>query len=110
MTGTIGQHHPVRDPSEETDWKEIDRGGVAAAGCLMAATSALITGGLLFLNGSLVLATVKTLDQMGTPLMDNPKTAQFLVFTVPVMMVVAEWIMIDYVRRRLRFGRGASTE
>lgn len=72
------------------------------SGCVIAFGSALLTGGLLFINGSLVMAVLAALARTGPSWTSKPEFSQFILFLVPVLMVVAEWIMIDYLRSRFR--------
>lgn len=60
--------------------------------------SAAISGGLLFVNGSFVLAVTTVLADGVVPVIQDPRVSQFILFTVPLAMVVAEWMMIDYLR------------
>ena len=68
----------------------------------MALGSAVLTGFMLFINGSLVLAVLSALARTGPSWASHPELSQFALFLVPVLMVVAEWMMIDYVRTRFR--------
>ncbi|TWT49079.1 hypothetical protein Pla22_42710 [Rubripirellula amarantea] len=77
-----------------------DEKSTVAAGCLSAAVSASITSLMLFINGALVMAVLSALAQSGPEWAGNPKFTQFMVFTIPVALVVAQWMMIDYVRTR----------
>ena len=82
-----------KQPSDET--------GVAAAGCAIGIGSALFTCLLLYLNGLLVLVVISALKQPGgSSWADDEKIAQCALFLVPVILVVVEWMMIDYVRTR----------
>jgi hypothetical protein len=68
----------------------------------MALGSALLTCLMLFVNGSLVMAVLTAFARSGPPWLSKPEFSQFMLFLVPVLLVVAEWMMIDYVRTRLR--------
>lgn len=57
---------------------------------------------MLFINGSLVLAFLAAFDRIGPDWMRNPSFAQFMLYLVPVLLVVVEWMMIDYVRSRFQ--------
>jgi len=59
-----------------------------------------VTGLLLFINGAIVLLFVRAMVQSGTSLFSRSDIAQLLLLAVPVVMVVVQWKMIDYVRRR----------
>ena len=71
------------------------------AGCLSALGSALLTGFLLFLNGGLVLAILNALASGGLPFLRTESFSQFVVLIGPVVLVIIQWIMIDYVRTRV---------
>jgi hypothetical protein len=71
------------------------------AGCLYATISALVTSLMLLINGSFVMAILSALTINELPLVSNPRFSQFLLFTIPVLMAVGQWMMIDYVRTRL---------
>lgn len=91
--------NPTRDFEEEPE-------RLATSGCLMSIGSAAVTGLLLFVNGSFVLAVISALSSSGIPLIGNPQVSQFFLFTLPIGMVVVQWLMIDYVRKRLSIHRG----
>ena len=78
-----------------------DERSTIAAGCLMAMASALVTALMLFVNGSLVMALLSAFAENGPPWLSNPRFNQFVLFTVPVLLVIGQWIMIDYVRTRI---------
>lgn len=82
--------------------------GALASGCVVALSSALLTCLLLFINGSLVWALLSALAKSGPSWLARPESSQFLLFLVPVLLVVAEWMMIDYVRTR--FSRRVDTD
>lgn len=71
-------------------------------GCLYAATSTAVTCVLLFINGSMVTAIYSAAAETGPAVMHDPRLIQFVLFVGPVLLVVAEWMMIDYVLGRLR--------
>ena len=79
-----------------------DERNIVTAGCLIATGSAVLTGFLLFINGSLVMAILAALAQSGPEWMAKPAFSQFMLFAMPVLLVVIEWMMIDYVRTRFR--------
>lgn len=70
-------------------------------GCLLAMGSAILTCLMLFINGSLVMAVLSAVTRAGHSWTSNPKLSQFMLFFVPVLLVIAEWAMLDYVRTRL---------
>ncbi len=77
-----------------------DELGVATAGCAIGIGSALFTCFLLYLNGSLVLAVISALQVSGDTWFEDERVAQCALFLLPVVLVVIEWMMIDYVRTR----------
>lgn len=66
--------------------------------------SAAVSGVLLFINGSFVLALTTVLGASEVPLMSKAEFAQTLLFTLPFAMLVIEWMMIDYIRRHVTIG------
>jgi uncharacterized membrane protein YhdT len=84
-------------------WRgNADECNIVTAGCLIATGSAVLTGFLLFINGSLVMAILAAFAQSGPEWMAKPAFSQFMLFAMPVLLVVIEWMMIDYVRTRFR--------
>lgn len=72
------------------------------AGCFFAVASAAVTCMLLFINGSMVTAVYSAAAETGPAVMEDPRLIQFALFVGPVLLVVAQWVMIDYVTSRLR--------
>lgn len=73
-----------------------------AAGCVFALTVALVTGILLLLNGALVLALLKQTSNQLPQFVRKPQILQFLLFFLPVVLAVAEWILLDAIRALFR--------
>ena len=71
-------------------------------GCLFAIASTLLTCLLLFINGGLVQAAYAMLTPSGPAILRDAKVSQFVLFVGPVLLVVIEWVMIDFVTSRLR--------
>lgn len=85
-------------------WKSsVDERKTVTTGCIFAIGSALLTSLMLFINGSLVMAIITAMQRSGLAWMGNPEFSQFLLFTVPVALVIVQWLMIDYVRTRVRW-------
>lgn len=83
-------------------WRvETDEESTMTTGCVMALGSALLTCLMLFVNGSLVMAILTAIASSGPTWLSKPEFSQFMLFLVPVLMVIAEWMMIDYLRARL---------
>jgi hypothetical protein len=80
----------------------VDEQSTMTTGCVIAFGSAMLTGFMLFINGSLVLAVLTAIGRTGPSWASKPEFSQFMLFLMPVLMVVAEWMMIDYVRTRFR--------
>ena len=72
------------------------------AGCLLAFGSALLTSAMLFINGSLVFALLSAFASGGLSWASKPEVSQFLLFFLPVVLMVLEWKMIDYARSRFQ--------
>ena len=81
---------------------DADHQGTLAGGCLIAFASAMLTGLMLFINGSFVWALLAVFAKSGPSWASKPEFMQFFLFVLPVFLVVPEWIMIDYVRSRVR--------
>lgn len=96
--------------ARETGLSEKVSSGASAAGCLAALGSALMTGFLLFLNGGVVLAALNALSSGGVIWLRNESFSQFIVLIGPVILVVIQWMMLDYLRTRLVQRRVKSTE
>jgi uncharacterized membrane protein YhdT len=60
-----------------------------------------VTVGLLFLNGGLVMALLNVVAQEGASWLRNEQFMQFSLFAAPVLLLVVEWMMIDFLRTRL---------
>ena len=83
-----------------TGRSNADERSTMTAGCVMAVGSALLTCFMLYVNGSLVMAVLTALARSGPSWTSKPGFSQFMLFLIPVLLVIAEWMMIDYVRTR----------
>ena len=92
---------PSADPVLPSANGRDDRRALAG-GCLLSLGSAFVTCLMLFINGSLVLAFLATFAGSGPAWMSNPRFAQFMLFLLPVVLAVVQWMMIDYVRSKFR--------
>ena len=94
--------------AEKRDKNKIENPGVGlTSGCLFALASTLITCLLLFINGGLVAAICDSVmgpdEQIITLLStDSNGVIQFILFVGPVLLVIVEWMMIDFVIDRIR--------
>ncbi len=79
--------------------------GISTMGCFLvmgsALVSALMTALLLLINGSLVMAVMPFFIQSGPPWLASPGLSQFVLFAAPVLLVIGQWMMMDYLRTRL---------
>ena len=75
---------------------------VLPAGCAFTLGSAAMTCLLLLVNGSLVMALLDSVPNTAPAWARKPEFVQFMLFALPVLLVVVQWITIDYVRGRLR--------
>lgn len=82
--------------------QQVSGSQTLAAGCLASLASAALTCLLLFVNGSLVMALLVAAAGWGLPWVRNPQVSQFLLFSLPVVLTIIQWIAIDYVRTRFR--------
>lgn len=71
-------------------------------GCLFATASTLLTCFMLFINGGLVAAICNAALRSGANIMRTQGVHQFCLFVGPVVLVVIQWMMIDYVVNRVR--------
>lgn len=76
-----------------------------AVGCLYAVWVAGATSLLLVFNGSLTLLIIRSLADAGHAWADRADVAQLLLLTTPVLLVVAEWKLVDRLSRLLNLGR-----
>ncbi len=75
---------------------------VLPAGCLLTLLSAGLTCLLLLINGSLVMAALDSIPSTAPNWVKKPEFIQFMLFLVPVLLVVVQWMLIDYVRAKFR--------
>ncbi len=68
----------------------------------MAFGSAILSCLMLFINGSLVMAVLTAFAVSGPSWATKPEFSQFMLFLIPVVLVVVQWMMIDYVRSRFQ--------
>ena len=92
----------AENTSPPAELSKANERGVIAGGCLLAIGSALVTCLMLFINGSLVLAILSAVASAGPAWLSNRRFAQFMLFSLPVLLAVVQWMMIDYVRTRFR--------
>lgn len=90
------------NPPQERMPRQRSAASGVGPGCLYAATSTVVTCVLLFINGSMVTAIYAAVAETGPAVMHDPRLLQFVLFVGPVLLVVAQWVMIDYVLSRLR--------
>ena len=79
-----------------------DQASGLAQGCVFATASTLITCVLLFINGGLMAAICNAALRSGVVFMRTTGVQQFCLFVGSVLLVVIQWIMIDYVVNRVR--------
>ncbi|HBJ37270.1 MAG TPA: hypothetical protein DDZ51_21445 [Planctomycetaceae bacterium] len=76
--------------------------GVTTSGCLLILASALLSCVLLFLNGGLTMALINAVGERGYNWLNDDRITQFLVLVGPVLLLVIQWTMIDYLRTHLQ--------
>src|SRR5690606_30081530 len=89
----------ILDDDETIDIRSLT--GPTSSGRVVVMTSALISCVLLFLNGGVVMAVVHALDDRGFRFASDDRITQFLVLIGPVLLLIIQWMMIDYLRARL---------
>lgn len=72
-----------------------------SSGCVGVFVSAIASCVLLFLNGGVVMAILNALDDQNWTLFRDDQLSQFSVLIGPVIMLVIQWRMIDYLRDHL---------
>ena len=73
-----------------------------AGGCIMVSGSALISCGLLILNGAFVMALLSAIAASGSKWLEGEKLSQFLLFSLPLALLIVQWYLIDTARWILR--------
>ncbi|MEL6110629.1 MAG: hypothetical protein AAFU85_31875 [Planctomycetota bacterium] len=68
-----------------------------SAGIVSALLSALATGFLLLINGALVLVLLGSAASITPPWLSRDGVLQFLLFLIPLVLVVVEWMIWDFV-------------
>ncbi len=76
--------------------------GVATSGCALIFASAILSCILLFLNGGLTMALINAIGERGYTWVGDDRITQFLVLVGPVLLLVIQWSMIDYLRTHLQ--------
>lgn len=76
--------------------------GVTTSGCVLIFASAMLSCILLFLNGGVTMALINAIGERGYNWVNNDRITQFLVLFGPVLLLVMQWTMIDYLRTRLQ--------
>lgn len=76
--------------------------GVTTSGCVLIFASAMLSCILLFLNGGVTMALINAVGERGYNWVNNDRITQFLVLFGPVLLLVMQWTMIDYLRTRLQ--------
>ncbi|WP_153557626.1 hypothetical protein [Roseimaritima sediminicola] len=83
------------------DEQTSDRSG-CFPGCLYVLGLAAVTGVLLYVNGAMSLAVLRALSQSGPQWLRDPRAVQFLLFAMPVLLLVLQWMVFDLVLRVVR--------
>jgi len=77
-------------------------GGVTTSGCMLIFTSAILSCVFLFLNGGVTMALINAAGERGYNWVNDDRITQFLVLVGPVLLLIIQWTMIDYLRSRLQ--------
>lgn len=89
---------------EWEDEQKIDERSLlkpTSSGCLVILASAVVSCILLFLNGGLVMALINVFADRDLPYAQDGRISQFIVLIGPVLLLIVQWMMIDYVRVRV---------
>ena len=65
------------------------------SGAIAALWSAGVTALLLLVNGSLTLAVLTSVSEGGPEWLGKPGVTQFLLFSIPLVMTVCQWMIWD---------------
>lgn len=76
--------------------------GVTTSGCVLIFASAMLSCILLFLNGGVMMALINAFGERGYNWVNNDRITQFLVLFGPVVLLIIQWMMIDYLRTHLQ--------
>ncbi len=71
-------------------------------GCAATLGSVVVTCLLLFFNASFVMALLTAAESKFPIWAKNAEASQFILFTTPLVLVVLQWMFIDYARSRFR--------
>lgn len=63
--------------------------------------AALVTAALLFFNGGFVMAVLNAVASEGPGWLRDQRFMQFTLFAAPVLLVIVEWMIIDFIRTHL---------
>lgn len=73
-----------------------------ASGCFTIMLYALLSSVLLFLNGGLTMALINALGEREHAWVNDDRITQFLVLIGPVILLIFQWVMIDYLKTHLQ--------
>jgi hypothetical protein len=76
--------------------------GVTTSGCMLIFASAILSCILLFLNGGVAMALINAAQERGYVWVNDDRITQFIVLFSPVLLLVVQWTMIDYLRTHLQ--------
>ncbi len=72
------------------------------AGCFLTLLWAAVMCLMLLINGSLVMAVLDSIPNRAPSWARKPEFVQFMLYFFPVVLVVVQWILIDYFWGRYR--------
>lgn len=75
----------------------------ALTSLVFALVTATVTAVMLLVNGSLVLVALRESSTLGPSWLHRPQILQFILFSVPIAMVILEWMLWDVFRGLLSF-------
>ncbi|GAA5508243.1 hypothetical protein Rcae01_03709 [Novipirellula caenicola] len=94
---------PPENPSAENPLDSAERvTSPRWLGCAATLGSVVVTCILLFFNASFVMALLTAVESKFPIWAKNAEASQFILFTMPLVLVVLQWMLIDYARSRFR--------
>ncbi|WP_404309203.1 hypothetical protein [Neorhodopirellula lusitana] len=100
--GTASRSESVNEPVEGYIGAKHFEITDIAGGCIMVFASGAISCVLLVINGAFVMALLSAFAAGGARWVENEKFSQFLLFSLPVALLIVQWYLIDTLRWILR--------
>ena len=100
----VGIDRVGSDRAASEEWIGAQRFEITdiAGGCLVSTFSAVLSCFLLLINGAIVMALLSVAASGGAEWIQNEKLSQFLLFCLPITLLIVQWWLIDTLRWILR--------